>query len=546
MDTDVTRESPARVSIFDTSLRDGEQSPGCSMTAKQKLRFAHALTELGVDTIETGFPASSESELAACAAIVRDVRGATLATLARCHVGDIEACARALEGAERPRIHVFISTSPLHREHKLGLSKAEVLERAVMGVTLARRHVDDVEFSAEDALRTEPEFLAEICSAALAAGARTLNIPDTVGYTTPGEIRALFEYLRANVKNADQAVFSAHCHDDLGLAVANSLAAIEGGARQVECTINGIGERAGNCAMEELVMALETRRAYFGATTGIHTERLVPTSRLLTRITGMNVQRNKAIVGANAFAHESGIHQHGMLKHRGTYEILRPEAVGWAKSQMIMGRHSGRAALADRLRELGFALEEAQLNQVFGRFKTLTEKKREVFDADLEALALGIDCGTGNSMVIGGWRLNRLHVSTGVGDGTLPTASVELCSPDGERVTEAATGDGPVHALFAALARGTGIHLDIESYQVSSVTTGDDAQGQASLTARVRDAHGGVDEITGSGTSTDILEASAQAWLDIVNRVHRRSSSAATEAAQVSETPSMHVLSATA
>ena len=546
MDTDVTRESPARVSIFDTSLRDGEQSPGCSMTAKQKLRFAHALTELGVDTIETGFPASSESELEACAAIVRDVRGATLATLARCHVGDIEACARALEGAERPRIHVFISTSPLHREHKLGLSKAEVLERAVMGVTLARRHVDDVEFSAEDALRTEPEFLAEICSAALAAGARTLNIPDTVGYTTPGEIRALFEYLRANVRDADKAIFSAHCHDDLGLAVANSLAAIEGGARQVECTINGIGERAGNCAMEELVMALETRRAYFGATTGIHTERLVPTSRLLTRITGMNVQRNKAIVGANAFAHESGIHQHGMLKHRGTYEILRPEAVGWAKSQMIMGRHSGRAALADRLRELGFALEEAQLNQVFGRFKTLTEKKREVFDADLEALALGIDCGTGNSMVIGGWRLNRLHVSTGVGDGTLPTASVELSSPDGERVTEAATGDGPVHALFAALARGTGIHLDIESYQVSSVTTGDDAQGQASLTARVRDELGGVDEITGSGTSTDILEASAQAWLDIVNRVHRRTSPAAVGAAAMPGTPSKEVLSATA
>ncbi len=540
MDTDVTREPPVRVSIFDTSLRDGEQSPGCSMTAKQKLRFAHALTELGVDTIETGFPASSESELAACAAIARDVRGAALATLARCHVGDIEACARALEGAERPRIHVFISTSPLHREHKLGMSKAEVLERAVMGVTLARNHVDDVEFSAEDALRTEPEFLAEICSAALAAGARTLNIPDTVGYTTPGEIRALFEYLRANVRDADKAIFSAHCHDDLGLAVANSLAAIEGGARQVECTINGIGERAGNCAMEELVMALETRRAYFGATTGIHTERLVPTSRLLTRITGMNVQRNKAIVGANAFAHESGIHQHGMLKHRGTYEILRPEAVGWAQSQMIMGRHSGRAALADRLRELGFALEEAQLNQVFGRFKTLTEKKREVFDADLEALALGLD-----GRAIGGWRLNRLHVSTGVGDGTLPTASVELCSPDGERVTEAATGDGPVHALFAALARGTGTHLDIESYQVSSVTTGDDAQGQASLTARVRNDRGGVDEITGSGTSTDILEASAQAWLDIVNRVHRRSSPAAAGAVPTPETPSK-VLSATA
>jgi 2-isopropylmalate synthase len=514
---DVARNDSARVAIFDTTLRDGEQSPGCSMTAKQKLRFAHALSELGVDMIEAGFPASSESDLQGCAEIARDVRGAGIATLARCHTGDIEACARALEDAEKPRIHVFISTSPLHREHKLQMSKDQVIERAIMGVTLARRYVEDVEFSAEDALRTEPDFLAEICSAAIAAGARTLNIPDTVGYTTPNEIRALFEYLRAHVKDAHKAVFSAHCHDDLGLAVANSLAAIEGGARQVECTINGIGERAGNCALEEIVMALDVRRAYFDATTGIDTTRLVPTSRLLTRITGMNVQRNKAIVGANAFAHESGIHQHGMLKHRGTYEILRPEAVGWAKSQMIMGRHSGRAALADRLRELGFALDEAQLNQVFGRFKALTEKKREVFDADLEALALGTDARN-----VGGWRLNRLHVSTGVGDGILPTASVDLCSPDGERVTEAATGDGPVHALFAALGRATALQLDVESYQVSNVTTGDDAQGQASLTTRVRNADGGHDEVTGSGTSTDILEASALAWLDIVNRLHRR------------------------
>ncbi len=519
MDSDVAR-MPERVAIFDTSLRDGEQSPGCSMTAPQKLRFAHALAELGVDTIEAGFPASSDSDLEGCSAIAREVRGAGVATLARCHAGDIEACARALEHAERPRIHVFISTSPLHREHKLSLSREEVIERAIAGVTLARQYVDDVEFSAEDALRTEPEFLAEICSAALAAGARTLNIPDTVGYTTPAEIRALFEYLRANVRDAERAVFSAHCHDDLGLAVANSLAAIEGGARQVECTINGIGERAGNCALEELVMALETRKAYFNATTAIDTRRLVPTSRLLTRITGMQVQRNKAIVGANAFAHESGIHQHGMLKHRGTYEILRPEAVGWAKSQMIMGRHSGRAALADRLRELGFALDEPQLNQVFARFKALTEKKREVFDADLEALALGSD---GRSA--GGWRLNRLQVSTGVGEGMLPTASVELISPEGRRIAEAATGDGPVHALFAALGRATATPLQIESYQVSSVTTGEDAQGQASLTARV---HG--EEITGSGTSTDILEASALAWLDIANRLLRRRAPAAEDA----------------
>lgn len=514
---DTRTASPAHVAIFDTTLRDGEQSPGCSMNAAQRLRFAHALAELGVDTIEAGFPASSDSDLQGCASIAREVRGASVATLARCHDGDIQASARALEAAHKPRIHVFISTSPLHREHKLGMSREQVIERAIAGVSLARRYVDDVEFSAEDALRTEPEFLAEICSAALAAGARTLNIPDTVGYTTPAEIRALFEYLRAHVRDADQAIFSAHCHDDLGLAVANSLAAIEGGARQVECTINGIGERAGNCAMEELVMALKTRGAYFNADTRIDTRRLVPTSRLLTRITGMHVQRNKAIVGANAFAHESGIHQHGMLKHRGTYEILRPESVGWASSQMIMGRHSGRAALADRLRELGFALDDAQLNEVFARFKRLTEKKREVFDADLEALALGADGRTPS-----GWRLLRLQVNTGVGDGMLPTASVELATPEDARIADAATGDGPVHALFAALSRATGAQLEVESYQVSSVTTGEDAQGQASLTARVRGADGPGEELTGSGTSTDILEASALAWLEVLNRSLRR------------------------
>jgi 2-isopropylmalate synthase len=516
----------ARIAIFDTTLRDGEQSPGCSMTPKQKLRFAHALAELGVDAIETGFPASSDTDLGACAAIAREVRGATLAALARCNNGDIEACARALESAEKPRIHVFISTSPLHREHKLGLSKAQVIERAIAAVRLARSYVDDVEFSAEDALRTEPDFLADVCSAALEAGARTLNIPDTVGYTTPTEIKSLFEYLRANVRDSERAIFSAHCHDDLGLAVANSLAAIEGGARQVECTINGVGERAGNCALEELVMALEVRRAYFEAGTDIDTTRLVPTSRLLTRITGMNVQRNKAIVGANAFAHESGIHQHGMLKHRGTYEILRPESVGWARSQMVMGRHSGRAALDDRLRALGFAFDDVHLNQIFQRFKALTEKKREVFDADLEALALGID-----GRALGGWRLQRLQVSTGVGDGVLPTASVELSSPEGKRVTEAATGDGPVHALFAALARATDTHFELESYQVSSVTTGEDAQGQASLTVRAVDENGDSEEITGSGTSTDILEASALAWLDVANRMLRVSRQSISEVA---------------
>lgn len=499
------------ITIFDTSLRDGEQSPGCSMTAPQKLRFAHALAELGVDVIETGFPNSSEADVNATRAIAREIRTSTLAGLARCHVGDIEACAKALQDAAHPRIHVFISTSPLHREHKLNLNKEQVVERAVMAVELARKYVDDVEFSAEDALRTEPEFLVEICSAAIAAGARTLNIPDTVGYTTPQEIRSLFEYLKQNVRGADQVVFSAHCHNDLGLAVANSLAAIEGGARQVECTINGIGERAGNCAMEELVMALRVRPEYYGAQTRIDTRRLVPTSHLLTRITGMAVQRNKAIVGQNAFAHESGIHQHGMLKHRGTYEIMHPEDVGWVRSQMVLGRHSGRAALSDRLQALGFSLDEARLNAVFAGFKALAEKKREVFDADLEALALGAD-----AKAVPGYRLVRAHVSTGISDGSLPTASVQVVDPDGGTVNEAAIGDGPVHALFAALTRATGVDVKVDSYNVSSVTMGEDAQGQASVTAHVD----GI-EVTGSGTSTDILEASALAWLEVANRVRR-------------------------
>ncbi len=509
------REPSERVRIFDTSLRDGEQSPGCSMTATQKLRFAHALADLGVDVIEAGFPASSMSDLEATRAIARDVRDTTVAVLARCHAGDIEACAKALDGAHQPRIHVFISTSPLHREHKLGIGKDEVLERVAMGVRHARRHADDIEFSAEDALRTEPDFLVEVCNAALAAGARTLNIPDTVGYTTPGEIRALFEYLRAMVRRShrerDDIVFSAHCHNDLGLAVANSLAAIEGGARQVECTVNGIGERAGNAALEELVMALNVRRGYFNAHTRIDTRRLVPTSRLLSRITGMGVQRNKAIVGQNAFAHEAGIHQHGMLKHRSTYEIMHPEDVGWAQSQMVLGRHSGRAALKDRLQAIGFSIDEPQLNSVFAGFKALAEKKREVFDADLEALVLGAD-----ARVARGHRLARAHVSTSVAGDGLPTASVQLIDPEGSVINEAAVGDGPVHALFAALARATGLHLDIESYHVSSVTTGDDAQGQASVTARFDGS-----ELTGSGTSTDILEASAMAWLEIANRVLR-------------------------
>ncbi|MGH8032184.1 MAG: 2-isopropylmalate synthase, partial [Luteimonas sp.] len=327
----------ARVRIFDTTLRDGEQSPGCSMSPKQKLTMARALGELGVDVIESGFPASSQSDREAAALIAREVRGPTLCVLSRCLPADIDASVRALDGTHAPRLHLFLSTSPLHREHKLRMSKQQVLDAIGENVAYARTLIDDVEFSPEDGIRTEHDFLAEACGVAIAAGATTINVPDTIGYTTPSEIRALFQWLIDTVPGAGGVTFSAHCHDDLGMAVANSLAAIEGGARQVECTINGIGERAGNCAMEELVMALKVRNAWFAADTGIDTRKLLPTSQLLSRLIGMPVQRNKAVVGANAFAHESGIHQHGMLRHRGTYEIMRPEDVGWPDTQMVLG-----------------------------------------------------------------------------------------------------------------------------------------------------------------------------------------------------------------
>ena len=355
--TPVPATMPAQIKIFDTTLRDGEQSPGCSMSPAQKLVMARALAELGVDVIETGFPASSQSDREAAGLIARELHDTTLCVLSRCLPSDIEASARALDASHRPRIHLFISTSPLHREHKLRMDRTQVLQAISRSVVHARTLVDDVEFSAEDALRTEEDFLAEAIEAAIAAGATTINLPDTVGYTTPNEIRGLFERMIAGVPGARAVVFSTHCHNDLGLALANSLAAIEGGARQVECTVNGIGERAGNCAVEELAMALKVRGAWFNADTNISTRRIVPTSQLLSRLVGMPVQRNKAVVGANAFAHEAGIHQHGMLRHRGTYEIMRPEDVGWKSSQMVLGRHSGRAAVEQRLRALGYLLE---------------------------------------------------------------------------------------------------------------------------------------------------------------------------------------------
>ena len=506
-----TPAEPARdrVRIFDTTLRDGEQAPGYSMSRAQKRRLAHALADLGVDIIEAGFAQASDEDFAAVHAIAGELRGPTVCALARCQFGDIEAAARALEPALKSRIHVFIATSPLHREHKLSMSKQQVIDNAVAGVRRARQLCDDVEFSAEDAMRTEPEYLAEVMAAVIDAGAGTFNVPDTVGYTTPAEMSERIAYLRKHVRNIDRAIISVHCHNDLGMAVANSLAAVAAGARQVECTLTGIGERAGNAALEEIVMALKTRSELFGVDTGIATQRLYPTARLLTNLLGMSLPRNKAVVGENAFAHEAGIHQHGMLKHRGTYEIMRPEDVGFARSQLVLGKHSGRHALRERLAGLGHVPDDAQLDEIFSRFKTLADRKREVFDNDLEALALGRDPDA-----LGPWRIAQLHTSSHVGG--MASASVKLSHEDGRQASEASIGDGPVHAVVRAIERATGHALEIGDFQVRSLSLGGDAQGQATLIVE----HAGR-SIRGNGVSTDIVEAAALAALEVVNRIAR-------------------------
>jgi 2-isopropylmalate synthase len=378
-----------RVFVFDTTLRDGEQSPGCSMSHGEKLRIAGALAELGVDVIEAGFPAASRGDWKAVNSIAREIGGTTICGLARCNREDIELAARALRDAPRHRLHVFLATSAIHRQYKLEMAQEEILSRVVDGIRLARELCDDVEFSPEDASRTELEFLAEVVEAAIDAGATTVNIPDTVGYTVPEEFSELFRYLRKNVAGIERVRLSVHCHNDLGMAVANSLAAVLAGARQVECTINGIGERAGNCSLEEVVMALRTRQAFFNVATGIRTNRLYPTAKLVSSVTGMPIPRNKAIVGENAFAHEAGIHQHGMLKHHSTYEIMRPEDVGLSCSELVLGKHSGRHAFRERVKLLGLELDELELNRVFDEFKALADEKKTLRDADIEALVAG-------------------------------------------------------------------------------------------------------------------------------------------------------------
>jgi 2-isopropylmalate synthase len=496
-----------RLIIFDTTLRDGEQSPGASMNLAEKLEVARALRDLGVDVMEAGFPIASPGDFEAVQAVARTIHGPIICGLARCNADDIDRAWEALRDAPRARIHVFLATSAIHREFKLRMAKEEIVRRAVEGVKRAKEYLDDVEFSPEDAARTELDFLAEVVERAVEAGATTVNIPDTVGYAVPSQYAAAIRHLKQHVRGIDKVVISVHCHNDLGLAVANSLAALHEGARQVECTINGIGERAGNCALEEIVMAVRTRADYFELHSGINTKLLYPASRRVSHVTGLQVQRNKAVVGQNAFAHEAGIHQDGMLKHAATYEIMRPEDVGIPRTELVLGKHSGRHALKQRIGDLGYHLDDEQLNRVFEQFKVLADRKKNIYDADIEALAETQISSAPTSWVLEAFTCNA-------GSGTIHSAAVCLWHQDGTIHRDASIGDGPVDALFKAIERITGIEPTVRDYRVQSVTIGEDAQGEAHVEAEYK---GRV--VTGRAVSTDIIEASALAFLQVINRL---------------------------
>jgi 2-isopropylmalate synthase len=510
------------IQIFDTTLRDGEQSPGFSMSLGQKLRVARVLAELQVDIIEAGFPAASPGDFESVRAVASEIQGPTIAALCRTVPRDIERAAAALEPAAKSRIHTFIATSPIHRKEKLGMSRAQVLKSAVEGVTLARSFCDNVEFSAEDAIRTERQYLAEVLGAVIEAGATTVNIPDTVGYSTPREMFELFGWLAETVPGIGEVTISTHCHNDLGLAVANSLAAVEAGASQIECALNGIGERAGNCALEEVVMALRTRSDHYDCKTGVNTRRLHMASHMLAAVTGNFVPRNKAIVGENAFAHEAGIHQHGMLAARETYEIMKPEDVGVRDSQLVLGKHSGKHAVLDRAREMGYALEPGELEDVMRRFKELADRKKRVFDSDLEAIITGNKAGT-----VGPWTLQWLSVVSRVHGEDDPTASLTLAHEDGTTATQTGEGDGPVDAIVQALENITGMEIEVLNLAMRSISLGEDAQGESSMRARVNGK-----EYSGHGLSTDIVAACAEALLEIVNRASRHAERAEQAEAQ--------------
>jgi 2-isopropylmalate synthase len=495
--------------IFDTTLRDGEQSPGASMTKDEKVRIAKALERMRVDVIEAGFPIASVGDFEAVQAVANTIQDSTICGLARALDKDIDRAGEALKGANSARIHTFIATSPIHMQMKLRMEPDAVLEQAVRAVKRARQYTDNVEFSPEDAGRSEPDFLCRVLEAVIAAGATTVNIPDTVGYNVPQQFGALIGDLITRVPNADKAVFSVHCHNDLGLAVANSLAAVANGARQVECTINGLGERAGNASLEEVVMAVKTRGDVYACNVDhLDLTQIVPCSRLVSSITGFTVQPNKAIVGANAFAHESGIHQDGVLKSRETYEIMRAEDVGWSANRMVLGKHSGRNAFRTRLQELGVSFDsEEELNDAFVRFKELADKKHEIYDDDLQALVTEASLDAENERV----KLVALKVCSETGE--TPNASVTL-KIDGEEKTGTAVGGGPVDAAFKAIETVVNSGTELQLYSVNNITSGTDSQGEVTVRLAL---DGRI--VNGLGADTDIVIASAKAYIHALNKV---------------------------
>jgi 2-isopropylmalate synthase len=497
-----------RIKIFDTTLRDGEQSPGCSMNLSEKIEMARQLDALGVDVIEAGFAIASPMDLKSVQAIAAAVNDCTVASLARCTKGDIDAAWEAVQNAKHPRIHVFLATSDIHMEYKLRMTREQVLDRISKMVAYAKAKCPDIEFSAEDASRSDRAFLAQCYTNAVAAGATTLNVPDTVGYSTPQEMRDLIAYLRAHVAGIDQVDISVHCHDDLGMAVANSLACVEAGAAQVECTVNGIGERAGNASLEEIVMAIRTRADFYDAETGINTRQIYKSSKLLSNITGVPIPPSKAIVGANAFAHESGIHQHGVIANAQTYEIMNSADVGVPKHTMVLGKHSGKHALREKLESMGYELTEEELDTVFTRFKDLADKKKHITTSDLEALVLHRHrvSAAGSCQLVS-------HVIS-AGDGVPNTSCVRL-ERDGKTLEEVAIGSGPIDASFKAINRMLDMDIKLDSFSLNAVTDGEDAIGEAVV--RVSDGKG--DAFTGTGLSTDIIESSIRAYVNGINKL---------------------------
>jgi 2-isopropylmalate synthase len=494
------------VKIFDTTLRDGEQSPGCSMDIHEKLRMARQLAKLNVDIIEAGFPIASDGDFEAVKRVAQEIEGPTIAGLARANAKDIDRAWEAVKYSKKPRIHTFIATSDIHLQYKLKKSREQVLEDIFNAVRHTKQYTDDVEFSAEDATRSDWEYLAKAFSTAVEAGATTLNVPDTVGYTYPDEFSRLITYLKQNVKGSERIIFSVHCHNDLGLAVSNSLAAVLAGARQVECTVNGIGERAGNCSMEEVVMTMKVRRDIFPCDTQIVTDQIYHSSKLLTLITGVAVQPNKAIVGANAFAHEAGIHQDGFLKHQMTYEIMTPVSVGWSASKLVLGKHSGRHAFRKRLEELGYQLSEVELESAFVAFKKLADLKKEIFDDDLEAIVT-------DEISRGPDRFEIVDIRVQSGTKLTPKAKVKL-SCGGKIKSLESSGDGPVDAVFKAIRKITRFKGELVKFNIAAITGGTDAQGEVSVTIKDNGR-----QVQGVGTHADIIQASAKAYVNALNRL---------------------------